>query len=209
MVPQFSWRFREILPRLCLGCRFQLLSFGGSVLGFHRASGHRCKHKRRVYLRDANLGAGVQSVRRRNSCVACTAIWTVKTAANGVISDGGHHGWCWRGKVDTATFVFSVFSFSFFWIFVDVFQLGTLSNIDHSGRYAAMVPRLPGRGAGHGLLRSRERMLSYQLGYSSVMLMCALASGAALFIYLRVYQVLLRLDPRIWRMPIRLTKGGI
>ena len=38
-------------------------------------------------------------------------------------------------------------------------------------------------------------LLSYQLGYSSVMLMCALASGAALFIYLRVYQVLLRLDP--------------
>ena len=38
-------------------------------------------------------------------------------------------------------------------------------------------------------------LLSYQLGYSSVMLMCALASGAALCIYLRVYRVLLRLDP--------------
>ena len=81
----------EILPRLCLDCRFHFLSFGGSVLGFYRASGHRCKHKRRVYFRDANLGAVVQPVRRCNHCVACTTIWPVKTLANGIISDDGHH----------------------------------------------------------------------------------------------------------------------
>ena len=59
-------------------------------------------------------------------------------------------------KVDQITFVYSVFSFSFFWIFIDVFQLGSLSNIDHSGRYAALF--LPFKGLGKRWpQRSRER----------------------------------------------------
>ena len=86
------------------------------------------------------------------------------------------------------------FPLVFFWIFVDVFQLGTLSNIDHSGRYAAMVPACQGLAQAMAPALAGT-LLSYQLGYSSVMLMCALASGAALCIYLRVYRVLLRLDP--------------
>ncbi len=100
------------------------------------------------------------------------------------------------GKVDKATFVFSVFSFSFFWIFIDVFQLGILSNIDHSGRYAAMVPAFQGIGQAVAPTLAGT-LLSYQLGYSSVMLMCSLASAVALFIYLHVYRELLRVAPDI------------
>ncbi len=100
------------------------------------------------------------------------------------------------GKVDKATFVFSVFSFSFFWIFIDVFQLGTLSNIDHSGRYAALVPAFQGIGQAVAPTLAGT-LLSYQLGYSSVMVMCALASAVALLIYGYVYRELLRVSPDI------------
>jgi predicted MFS family arabinose efflux permease len=99
-------------------------------------------------------------------------------------------------KVDSVTFIFSVFSFSFFWIFIDVFQLGTLSNIDHSGRYAAMVPAC--QGAAQAIAPSMAGMLlSYQLGYSSVMIMCALATAVALYIYLYVYRQLLQIAPDV------------
>ena len=97
-------------------------------------------------------------------------------------------------KVDRATFVFSVFSFSFFWIFVDVFQLGTLSNIDHSGRYAAMVPACQGVAQAMAPTLAGT-LLAYQLGYSSVMVVCALAAAVALLIYFRVYNALLQLAP--------------
>ena len=99
-------------------------------------------------------------------------------------------------KVDSVTFIFSVFSFSFFWIFIDVFQLGTLSNIDHSGRYAAMVPAC--QGAAQAIAPSMAGMLlSYQLGYSAVMIMCALATAVALYIYLYVYRQLLQIAPDV------------
>ena len=100
------------------------------------------------------------------------------------------------GKVDQITFVYSVFSFSFFWIFIDVFQLGSLSNIDHSGRYAALVPAFQGIGQAMAPTLAGT-LLSYQLGYDSVMLMCAVASTIALLIYLHVYRALLRVAPEI------------
>jgi predicted MFS family arabinose efflux permease len=99
-------------------------------------------------------------------------------------------------RVDVATFVFSVFSFSFFWIFIDVFQLGTLSNIDHSGRYAALVPGC--QGAAQAMAPTLAGMLlSYQLGFSGVMIMCALAAAFALCTYLYVYRKLLVITPDI------------
>ncbi|MDG1164418.1 MAG: MFS transporter [Porticoccaceae bacterium] len=99
-------------------------------------------------------------------------------------------------RIDNVTFVFSVFSFSFFWIFIDVFQLGTLSNIDHSGRYAALVPAF--QGAAQALAPAAAGMLlSFQLGYSSVMLMCAVTAAVALYIYHYVYRGLLQVAPDI------------
>ncbi len=98
--------------------------------------------------------------------------------------------------VNQKTFVFSVFSFSFFWIFIDVFQLGVLSNIDHSGRYAALVPA--SQGAAQAIAPTLAGMLlSIQLGFGSVMLLAAFAGVVALFIYLYVYRKLLVLAPDV------------
>jgi len=97
-------------------------------------------------------------------------------------------------RVDVTTFVFSVFSFSFFWIFIDVFQLGTLSNIDHSGRYAALVPGC--QGAAQAMAPTLAGMLlSYQLGFRGVMIICALASAFALYTYFYVYRKLTKITP--------------
>ena len=99
-------------------------------------------------------------------------------------------------RIDTITFVFSIFSFSFFWIFIDVFQLGTLSNIDHSGRYAALVPAF--QGAAHSVAPAAAGLLlSFQLGYSSVMLMCAATAAVALYIYRYVYLGLQQIAPDV------------
>ena len=99
-------------------------------------------------------------------------------------------------KIDQITFVFSVFSFSFFWIFIDVFQLGILSNIDHSGKYAALVPASQGAAQAIGPSLAGA-LLSYQFGYSGVMLLCAAAAAIALLIYIYVYQNLKRIAPDI------------
>jgi len=99
-------------------------------------------------------------------------------------------------KIDQVTFVFSVFSFSFFWIFIDVFQLGILSNIDHSGRYASLAPASQGAAQAIGPSLAGA-LLSYQFGYSGVMLLCAATATIALLIYVYVYQNLKRIAPDI------------
>ncbi len=99
-------------------------------------------------------------------------------------------------QVDSATFVISVFSFSFFWIFIDVFQLGTLSNIDPSGRYAALVPAW--QGVAQAIAPSiAGTLLAYQMGYGAVMTLCAAASAIAAAIYLHVYRELLKTSPEL------------
>lgn len=99
-------------------------------------------------------------------------------------------------KVDKIALVLSVFSFSFFWIFIDVFQLGTLSNIDHSGRYAALVPAWQGVAQAFAPTMAGT-LLSYQLGYSSVMIMCAFAAAVALLVYFYVYRKLRYIAPAL------------
>ena len=99
-------------------------------------------------------------------------------------------------RIDQTTFIFSVFSFSFLWIFVDVFQLGTLSNIDHSGRYAALVPAL--QGVAQAIAPTiAGTILLYGEGYSSVMILCAIATALALLIFTNVYRKLIQVAPSL------------
>ena len=99
-------------------------------------------------------------------------------------------------QVDSATFVISVFSFSFFWIFIDVFQLGTLSSLDPSGRYAALVPAW--QGVAQAIAPSiAGTLLAHQMGYGAVMTLCATASTIAAAIYLHVYRALLNTSPEL------------
>ncbi|MDC3249122.1 MFS transporter [Porticoccaceae bacterium] len=80
------------------------------------------------------------------------------------------------------TLLVSVFSFNLLWIFIDVYQMSTIANIDPVGKYAALMPAAQGLGQiiGPNLAAS---ILGLQLGYSSVFLMCSGAALLAMLIY--------------------------
>jgi hypothetical protein len=76
----------------------------------------------------------------------------------------------------------SVFMFNFLWIFIDVYQMSTVANVDHSGRFAALMPGAQGLGqiVGPNIAAS---LLGMGLGYSAIFIMCACASLTAMLIY--------------------------
>lgn len=80
----------------------------------------------------------------------------------------------------------SMFTFNFCWVFVDVYQSATIANVDHSGRFAALLPGAQGLGQilGPNLAAT---MLALEWGYGSVFMMCAAASMTGFTIYLLTY----------------------
>ena len=95
--------------------------------------------------------------------------------------------------IDNVNIVISMFAFNFLWIFIDVYQMATVANMDHSGRFAALMPGAQGLGQilGPNIAAS---ILAAGLGYRGVFIMCGLASLTAMGIYLAMY---LRLRQRI------------
>lgn len=102
--------------------------------------------------------------------------------------------------IDNTKFLLSVFSFNFCWIFIDVYQMATIANVDHSGRYAALIPGAQGLGQiiGPNIAAS---ILAAGLGYSGVFIMCALATLCGMLIYLYMYMRLRRTIPALADAP--------
>lgn len=90
----------------------------------------------------------------------------------------------------------SVFTFNFLWIFIDVYQMATVANIDPAGRYASLMPGAQGLGqiVGPNLAAS---VLAANLGYDGVFVMCAAASMTAMAIYGFMYLRLRRVQPAL------------
>ena len=80
----------------------------------------------------------------------------------------------------------SVFSFNCLWIFIDVYQMSTIANVDKTGRFAALMPGAQGLGQiiGPNLAAS---ILGLNLGYSGVFVMCAGAAVLAMLLYTFLY----------------------
>jgi predicted MFS family arabinose efflux permease len=100
------------------------------------------------------------------------------------------------GGIGDANIVVSVFSFNLLWVFIDVYQMASVANVDHSGRYASLIPGAQGLGqiAGPNIAAS---LLAAQLGYSAVFLMCATAALTGLAIYAVMYLYLRRTIPAL------------
>jgi predicted MFS family arabinose efflux permease len=100
------------------------------------------------------------------------------------------------GGIGHSNIVVSVFSFNLLWVFIDVYQMASVANIDHSGRYASLMPGAQGLGqiVGPNLAAS---LLAAQLGYSAVFLMCAAAALTGLAIYAVMYLYLRRTIPAL------------
>lgn len=98
--------------------------------------------------------------------------------------------------INGTNILISVFTFNFLWIFIDVYQMATVANIDPSGRYASLMPGAQGLGqiVGPNLAAS---LLGAGLGYDGVFVMCAAASLTAMTIYGLMYLKLRRLEPAL------------
>lgn len=100
------------------------------------------------------------------------------------------------GGINNTNIMISMFSFNFCWIFVDVYQSATIANIDHSGRFLALMPGAQGIGQliGPNVAAS---VLAVGLGYSGVFIMCALSSLIAMLVYLYMYLGLKKTIPAL------------
>ncbi len=98
------------------------------------------------------------------------------------------------------TLLVSVFSFNLLWIFIDVYQMSTVANVDHAGKYAAMIPAAQGLGQiiGPNLAAS---LLALNLGYSGVFAMCSGAALVALTIYATMFMRLRKTLPALAYAP--------
>ena len=75
-----------------------------------------------------------------------------------------------NGITDTNILI-SAFSFNFLWIFIDVYQMSTIANVDNKGRFASLMPGAQGLGQWIGP-NAAATILSINLGYSGVFVMC-------------------------------------
>jgi predicted MFS family arabinose efflux permease len=98
--------------------------------------------------------------------------------------------------IDDINIMISMFSFNLLWIFVDVYQMSTVANVDQSGAFASLMPGAQGLGqiVGPNIAATQ---LGAGLGYSAVFLMCASAAAAGLLIYGGMYLWLRRTIPAL------------
>jgi predicted MFS family arabinose efflux permease len=86
------------------------------------------------------------------------------------------------GDISNTELFFSLLLFNFLWIFIDVYQMGSMSIFDPSGRYVSLMPAAQGAGQIAGPIMA-SFILEKSLGYDSVFAMCALAALCAMVIY--------------------------
>lgn len=98
--------------------------------------------------------------------------------------------------ITNASVAISMFAFNFCWIFVDIYQAATIANVDHSGRYVALLPAAQGLGNFLGP-NAAASVLAFSFGYDGVFIMCAGASIVAMLVYLYMYLMLKRKIPAL------------
>jgi len=98
--------------------------------------------------------------------------------------------------INDTNILISMFSFNLLWIFVDVYQMSTVANVDHSGAFASLMPGAQGLGqiVGPNIAAS---MLGAGMGYNRVFMMCAAAAIVGLIIYGAMYLWLRRSIPAL------------
>lgn len=70
--------------------------------------------------------------------------------------------------------------------FVDVYQMSTVANVDHSGKYAALMPGAQGLGQIIGP-NIAATILARGYGYPGVFIMCTCAALTGMLIYATMY----------------------
>ena len=100
------------------------------------------------------------------------------------------------GGITNVNLVISAFMFNFLWIFVDVYQMSSVANVDPKGTFASLMPGAQGLGqiVGPNIAAS---ILGYGFGYRGVFIMCASAAIGGLLIYIVLYSHLKKNYPEV------------
>jgi predicted MFS family arabinose efflux permease len=98
--------------------------------------------------------------------------------------------------INNVNILISVFSFNFLWIFIDVYQMATVANVDHSGRFASLLPAAQGLGQIIGP-NLAALVLATEFGYDGVFVLCAVGSLTGMTIYGLMYLRLRKTIPAL------------
>ncbi len=96
-------------------------------------------------------------------------------------------------QMNYATVLLSLALFNFLWIFIDVYQMGTVAVIDRSGAFASLMPGAQGLGQIVGP-NIAATMLARGLGYDAVFFLCA---GAALLGFATYFWMMVRVRRQV------------
>jgi predicted MFS family arabinose efflux permease len=88
--------------------------------------------------------------------------------------------------------------FNFLWIFIDVYQMGTVAVIDRRGTFSSLMPGAQGLGQiiGPNIAAS---LLGHGYGYSAVFYLCGSAAFVGMLIYGFMYWRVRRQVPELAR----------
>ncbi|MFT5132850.1 MAG: putative MFS family arabinose efflux permease [Gammaproteobacteria bacterium] len=100
------------------------------------------------------------------------------------------------GGITDMNILISVFMFNFLWIFIDVYQMSTIANVDHSGRFPSLIIAAQGLGQIIGP-NMAATILGMGFGYGGVFMMCACATIIGMSIYLFMYLMLRKKIPAL------------
>ena len=89
--------------------------------------------------------------------------------------------------INEPIFFASLFSFNFLWIFIDVYQMGSIARFDPTGRFAALMPAAQGAGQMIGP-NIAATVLAFGGGYGGVFIICGCASIIAYLLYQAAFQ---------------------
>ncbi len=98
--------------------------------------------------------------------------------------------------ITNTNILISVFMFNFLWIFIDVYQMSTIANVDHSGKFASLIVGAQGLGQILGP-NAAAMILAAGFGYRGVFIMCACATLTGMCIYAYMYIMLRKTIPAL------------
>lgn len=100
------------------------------------------------------------------------------------------------GDMTAMLLLLNIILFNLLWVFIDVYQMGTMSNFDPTGRFVALIVAAQGLGnfIGPNIAGS---ILEYKFGYDGVFIMCACAAVMAMLVFGAMYIRLRRTIPAL------------
>lgn len=100
------------------------------------------------------------------------------------------------GRISYTELFLSLLTFNFLWIFIDVYQMGSMSQFDTTGRFVSLMPAAQGAGQIVGPIMA-SILLESEFGYAGVFTLCIAASISAMAIYAFTYLRLKAVSPAL------------